>query len=110
MKEGIIAIVVALLTSSALSTFISSLFARKAAKEKAAADKNEEHAALVIAMRQMYYGRIKRDAKKYIALNEITAEELEDIIENHRIYHDVLGGNGYLDTIMNDVKALKVIA
>lgn len=110
MSNWIVTIIVALCGSSALSTLISALFARKAAKEKAEADKDGEHTALIVAMRQLYYGRIKRHAKSYIAANEITTEELEDIIEEHRIYHDILGGNGYLDTIMADVKALKVIA
>ena len=102
MNSTAVAILIAVISSSALSTFISKLMTAKS-------DKKNEYNALVVAMRQLYYGRIKRHAKAYIAAGQITAEELEDIIEEHRIYHDILGGNGYLDALMAEVKALQII-
>lgn len=56
----------------------------------------------------MLYDRIKFLGKKYIATGEIEADALEDLIEMHRIYHDELDGNGYLDTLMAQVKQLHI--
>ena len=60
------------------------------------------------AMRMMYYKSIKQSAKEYIARGYLTTEELEDLTEEHRIYHDTLSGNGFLDHLMNQVHALPV--
>ena len=109
MSETWVAVIIAFISSSALSTLISAMVSSKTAKEKAKADKDNENSAIVIAMRQLYYGNIKRHAKAYIATGHITTEELEDIIEEHRIYHDILGGNGFLDELMTAVKALPII-
>ena len=38
----------------------------------------------------------------------IYEDELDDLITMHRVYHDGLGGNGYLDTLLGKVKALEV--
>ena len=102
-------ILVAIIGSGVLSTLISCIFTAAANRRKAKAEANKEDEALVIAMRQLYYGRIKRHAKHYIAAGKITSEELEDIVEDHRIYHDVLGGNGYLDNLMSKVRGLDII-
>ena len=55
----------------------------------------------------LLYDRIKHLCKKYIALGSIPSEELEDLMRMHKIYHDELNGNGYLDTLMSAVKCLK---
>ena len=102
-------IILAIIGSGVLSTLISCIFSASATRRKAKADKAKEDDALIIAMRQLYYGRIKRHAKHYIAAGRISSEELEDIVEDHRIYHDVLGGNGYLDNLMSKVKGLDIV-
>ena len=33
---------------------------------------------------------------------------MEDLIQMHKIYHDDLEGNGYLDKVMADVQKLKI--
>ena len=60
------------------------------------------------ALRMMFYKSIKQSAKEYIERGSITSEELEDLIEEHRIYHDTLKGNGFLDQRMKQVRALPV--
>ena len=102
-------ILIAIIGSGVLSTLISCIFTAAANRRKEKAEANKEDDALVIAMRQLYYGRIKRHAKHYIAAAQITSEELEDIVEDHRIYHDVLCGNGYLDNLMSKVRGLDII-
>lgn len=65
--------------------------------------------ALITAERQSYYCRIKSLGKEYISRGEITTEELEDFLAMHSIYHDTLGGNGFLDALVKDVKHVKKI-
>ena len=40
----------------------------------------------------------------------MTTEELEDLIAMHRVYHETLRGNGFLDALMEKVKALPVVS
>jgi hypothetical protein len=72
---------------------------RKAAKE----DKSDDLAA---GLRILLYDRIKHLGCAYIAANEVSTEALEDLIAMHKVYHDNLDGNGYLDSIMSRVKRL----
>lgn len=96
---------------------------RKAAKEDKAEDREEEKKKradsemeeinaklenLTIALRTQMYNLIKKDGKSYLARGSITSEELEDLIDSHRVYHDVLKGNGFLDSLMDKVKRLPV--
>lgn len=52
--------------------------------------------------------RIKYLAKHYLSDGAISAEDLEDLLRMHEVYHK-LGGNGYLDTLIGAVKNLKLI-
>ena len=63
---------------------------------------------LTVAVRTQMYGQIKRDGKSYLERGYITAEELEDLISAHQVYHNVLKGNGFLDSLMGKVKQLPV--
>jgi hypothetical protein len=65
--------------------------------------------ALITAERQSYYCRIKSLGKEYISRGEITTEEFEDFLALHKIYHDTLGGNGFLDALVKDVKYIKKV-
>ena len=98
MKEIIIAIV----TSSAFSAIVSSLITAHQTRKK-------RDNGIEAGVRIILYDRIKHLGKAYIERKSISAEELEDLIEMHRIYHDELGGNGYLDTLMANVKKLPII-
>jgi len=99
--NDVITIILAILSSSTVSTVITAIFTR-------ISEKNKHKDGLYIAERQTYYRRIKQDGKQFIERGFIYADELEDLIEDHRVYHDVLGGNGFLDGIMNQVKALPI--
>jgi hypothetical protein len=91
---------------------------RKAAREDRAAQLGAEESqelkrlvgVLLEADRTILYDRIKHLGKSYIARGYITVEELEDIDLMHGVYHDKdkLGGNGFLDTLMQTVHALEV--
>ena len=63
---------------------------------------------LFLADRTILYDRIKHLGKSYIARGWITVEELEDLTNMHKVYHDKdkLNGNGFLDELMKSVNAL----
>jgi hypothetical protein len=67
-------------------------------------EKAVRHALTVIL-----YDRIKYRGRKHVAAGQITLEDLEDLMAMHRIYHDDLKGNGFLDTIMSQVKRLPTV-
>lgn len=66
--------------------------------------------ALMVADRTILYDRIKHLAKSYLKREYITVEEYEDLKAMHKVYHDELGGNGFLDAIMQRVANLEVRA
>lgn len=63
--------------------------------------------ALIVADRTILYDRIKHLAKSYIKRGYITVEEYEDLKRMHKVYHDELDGNGFLDAIMEEVDKLE---
>jgi hypothetical protein len=62
---------------------------------------------LIVADRMILYDRIKHLAKQYIKRGYITVEEYEDLDRMHKVYHDDLDGNGFLDAVMVDVRKLE---
>lgn len=70
------------------------------------ADKNDD---IRIGVRMIMYDRIKHLGKSYIQRGSITTEELEDLVKMHGVYHNNLGGNGFLDNLMEQVKRLPII-
>lgn len=94
-------ILIAVLGSGALSAIISGIFGL-------IRDRRAKNDGVRAGVRQLLYDRIKSKGRDYIAAGEVSAEDLEDLIDAHKIYHDCLLGDGYLDCIMSEVKKLKV--
>lgn len=92
----ITAIIIAIISSSAFTALVNGLIAMWTRKRGVAA-----------GVRMILYDRIKWLGKSYIAKGGISTEELEDLVKMHDIYHS-LGGNGFLDAIMDSVKALPI--
>lgn len=63
--------------------------------------------ALIVADRTILYDRIKHLAKAYIKRGWISVEEYEDLKRMHKVYHDDLNGNGFLDSIMEEVDKIE---
>ena len=78
---------------------------RKAAKDDKACDGDKQ---IKNALRILMYDRIKYLGRCYIEKGFITADDLEDLVAMHKCYHDDLDGNGFLDTLMAQVKALPI--
>ena len=90
---------------------------RMAEKEDSAEEKeqldyrevNRKLDVLFLADRTILYDRIKHLGKSYIARSWISVEELEDLTNMHKVYHDKdkLNGNGFLDELMKTVNHLE---
>lgn len=92
-------VLIAIVSSSAFATLLS--FCTQLIRDRM---KNKHGVAAGVKI--ILYDRIKWMGNKYIERGWISSEELEDLVEMHRIYHDELIGNGFLDEIMKKVKAL----
>ena len=94
-------ILLAIIGSGALSSIIAGIFSliqnRKNKKD-----------GVSKGVRQLLYDRIKYLGRCYISDGTISAEDLEDLMQMHGIYHTDLGGNGYLDNLMEQVKRLPI--
>lgn len=95
MSESII---IAILSSSSIATIITAIINAIITHSKA-------YNSLLEANRILMKDRIKHLGNSYIQRGSITSEELQDLHEMHECYHD-LGGNGFLDAIMNNVNHL----
>jgi len=100
METWIAALVAGLAAAvvSSITTLITRYLDRKSKKED----------STTAGLRILLYDRIKYLGRCYITAESIDGEDLEDIIEMHKIYHDDLKGNGYLDKVMDQVKALPI--
>lgn len=96
-------IIIAIISSGALSTLISALFNMWQTRRK-------KQDGVRDGIKILLYDRIKHLGKKYIERGYVTAEELEDLTTMHSIYHDPegLNGNGFLDALMNSVNKLPI--
>ena len=92
-------IICAAIGSGALSAVISGIF-------QLAGGRQRRGQGLTAGMRALLHDRIKSLGLAYIEAGQVVSGDLEDLMEMHRIYHDELGGNGYLDQIMEAVKRL----
>lgn len=100
--------IVLILSSSAVSALITGGFGlvnrRLDKKEK----KSKTETALIIGMQELLCDRIKERGVQYINRGSIKTEELEDILRMNQVYHDQLGGNGFVAKIMQEVNNLPI--
>lgn len=100
-SKDIVTIVVAIVSSGAFSAIVNAILS-------AMREKRQKETGVSAGVRMLLYDRIKHLGKSYIQRGSITSDELEDLIAMHRIYHDDLGGNGFLDALMASVKSLPI--
>ncbi|HNX15654.1 MAG TPA: hypothetical protein PKH29_12480 [Oscillospiraceae bacterium] len=94
-------ILVAVLGSGALSALISGVFT-------VACNRSKKKDGVRAGVRMLLYDKIKHLGNKYSSAGEISEEDLEDLFNMHKIYHDDLAGNGYLDHVMTGVRSLPI--
>lgn len=97
-----------ILASGAVSGGMSILLAFLQRRWKKEDDKSTEIKALVAAQKVLMVDRVRYLGQGYILAGQITLEAKETLGEMYKAYKD-LGGNGHLETVMNEVNKLKVI-
>lgn len=99
--EKWIPVIVAIVGSGALSALITGIFAERSAKKKL-------EDGTQVGVRMILYAWIKSLGKDYIKRGYLSFEELEDLKAMHMVYHNDLKGNGFLDTLMDQVEKLEI--
>lgn len=99
MSEGAITILCALLGSGAATAAVTAFLNDRAAKKRL--DTGE-----VQGMRWLLQDRLEQLALRHLRLGRIDYEELCNWNRGHRIYHELLGGNGDLDNLKEALKRL----
>ena len=103
--ESLIVALIGALTGSGVCSVVIVLLQRKWAKQ----DNHDERVdALVEANKVLMIDKVRYLGKKYISEGEIHLEDKDNLKEMYRAYKR-LGGNGHLDTVMEEVNHLKVI-
>ena len=80
--------------------------------EKLSSDLDKEIAdncSLQAGLREMLYDRIKHLCRRYETEGEIREEEYNSLKRMWQVYHNDLGGNGYLNSEMEVIETLKKI-
>lgn len=95
-------LLLAFIGSSALSALISGIFTL-------ITNRRRKDDGVVAGVRMMLYVHLKREGKEHIEHGEIASEDLEDYLKMHEVYHTALNGNGFLDSIVSQVKSLKIV-
>lgn len=100
--DGMTELIIAVIGSGALSAVISGVFTLILRRK-------QREDGVSAGVRQLLYDRIKYLCKEHIARGYIASNDLEDLSRMHKIYHDDLDGNGFLDDLMAEVRRLKII-
>lgn len=96
------AVLIAIVSSGALSAVISGGFSLLLQRKR-------KDTGISAGVRQLLYDRIKYLCKEHIRRGYIASNDLEDLLRMHKIYHDDLEGNGFLDELMAEVHKLRVV-
>lgn len=103
--ETMISIVGLVLGSSGLSAVVVAVLNRHWTKKDREDDKLD---ALVAAQKVVMIDRVRFLGQKYVEAGKISLGDKENIQEMHKAYK-ALGGNGHLDTIMEEVERLHIV-
>ena len=97
--NGIITVLCALLGSGAATALVTGFVGRRAEKRRTETGESQ-------GMRWLLQDRLEQQALKYLRRGFITYEELRNWNRGHHIYHDLLGGNGDLNGLREELKRL----
>ena len=102
-------VLIALISGGVAASVVGGIFSVITFQLNRKAQKEDKRDAITSGLRMLLYDRIKYLGKSYISRGKIHAEELEDLIAMHNVYHDKLHGNGFLDELMIQVRHLPII-
>ena len=99
MNENMITILCALIGSGAATACVTFLLNRRAEKQRKETGESQ-------GMRWLLQDRLEHLAGHYLERGLITYDELKNWNKGHTIYHDLLGGNGDLNTLKYSLEQL----
>ena len=97
--DGFITIVCALLGSGAATALVTALVDRQARKRRTETGESQ-------GIRYLLQDRLEQQALEYLRRGSLSYEELRSWNRGHHIYHDLLGGNGDLNGLKEELKRL----
>ena len=106
--EIVLTIVAALFGSTGLSTVVMTILKRHWDKKDKKEQGDPRIDALVTAQKVTMIDRVRYLGGKYIDNGQISLDDKENLKDMHDAYK-ALGGNGHLDTVMEEVEKLPVV-
>ena len=97
--DGIITILCALMGSGVATALVTGLVNRRAERRRTETGESQ-------GMRWLLQDRLEQQALKYLRRGALTYEELRNWNRGHHIYHDLLGGNGDLNGLKEELTRL----
>ena len=97
--DRIITILCALIGSGAATALVTGFVGRQARKRRTETGESQ-------GMRWLLQDRLEQQALKYLRRGVITYEQLRNWNRGHHIYHDLLGGNGDLNGLKEELNRL----
>ena len=97
--DGIITILCALLGSGAATALVTGLVNRRAEKRRTETGESQ-------GLRYLLQDRLEQQALEHLRRGYVTYDELRNWNRGHHIYHDLLGGNGDLNGLREELKRL----
>ncbi len=97
--DGIITILGALLGSGAATALVTALVNRRAEERRTETGESQ-------GLRWLLQDRLEQQALAYLRRGCVTYDELRKWNRGHSIYHDLLGGNGDLNGLREELKKL----
>ena len=97
--DGFITILCALIGSGAATALVTGFIGRQTQKRRTETGESQ-------GMRWLLQDRLEQQALKYLRRGAITYEQLRNWNRGHHIYHDLLGGNGDLNGLKEELTRL----
>ena len=97
--DGFITILCALIGSSAATALVTGIVGKRTERRRTETGESQ-------GMRWLLQDRLEQQALKYLRRGAITYEELRNWNRGHHIYHDLLGGNGDLNGLKEELTRL----
>lgn len=104
MATAVLTIIIAVIGSSGIASIVVAVLQHRWMKKDLL---DSRIGALIVAQQVTMVDRIRYLGKNYIKDGFVSLADKETILEMYTAYK-ALGGNGHLDTIMNEINKLEV--
>ena len=97
--DGFITILCALIGSGAATALVTGIIGRRAEQKRTETGESQ-------GLRYLLQDRLEQQALSYLKRGYLSYEELRSWNRGHHIYHDLLGGNGDLNGLKEELNRL----